>query len=156
MCGCKSKIGMARKGKNINLGMEDIIAGVVGGVACFALNLPLNKALDSQPQSTQDTVGKVLPFAKIGAGGYVAMNKKMDRRLRMAGAGFAAAGGIEAAAKFAPNLVSISGTGDVFDMLGSADMLALPIAPAAPLESSSFSDRAIMGTDVYADQRLAL
>lgn len=158
MCGCKSQIGMAkRNSKSINLGMEDILFGVGGAVAGMAINGVLNKALASQPENTRGMIGKVLPFAKIGAGGYVATNKKMDRKLRMAGAGFAAAGGIEVAATYVPDLVSISGTGDVFDMIGAADVLELPIAPSAPLENSSYGDsRAILGTDVYAEDRVML
>jgi hypothetical protein len=152
MCGCKSKIGMAkRKGKSINLGMEDIAAGVAGAVAGMAINGVLNKALASQPENTRAMIGKALPFGKIAAGGYAAMNKKMGRMVRLAGAGFAAAGGIELAATYAPSLVSISGTGDVFDMIGSPDMLSLPIAPSAPLENSSFAGDALLGTDIYAD-----
>lgn len=151
MCGCKSKIGMAkRKGKSINLGLEDIVAGVGGAVAGMAINGILNKALASQPESTRQMIGKALPFAKIGGGGYVATNRKMSRMVRMGGAGFAAAGGIELAAAYVPNLVSISGTGDVFDMIGSPDVLELPIAPSAPLESSAFAGDAVLGTAPYA------
>lgn len=149
MCSCNRINGMAkRKGKSINLGMEDIIAGVGGAVAGMAINGILNKALASQPENFRGTIGKVLPFAKIGAGGYAATNRKMSRMVRMAGAGFAAAGGIEVAATYVPSLVSISGT-DIFDMIGSPDVLTLPIAPAAPLENSSFPDTAILGMNDY-------
>lgn len=138
-----------RKGKSINLGMEDIIAGVGGAVAGMAINGVLNKALASQPENLRGTIGKVLPFAKIGAGGYAATNRKMSRMVRMAGAGFAAAGGIEVAATYVPSLVSISGTTDIFDMIGSPDVLTLPIAPSAPLENSSYGDTAILGVNDY-------
>lgn len=156
MCGCKSKIGMARskRSKSINLGMEDIAAGVAGAVAGMAVNGVLNKALASQPETTRDTIGKFLPFAKIGVGGYAATNRKMGRMARLAGAGFAAAGGIEVAAKYAPSLVSISGTGDVFSMIGSPDMMALPIAPSAPLEMADYQGDAVLGT--YSNGRAVL
>ncbi|MEM6773026.1 MAG: hypothetical protein AAF597_20790 [Bacteroidota bacterium] len=137
-----------RKGKSINLGMEDIVAGVGGAVAGMAINGVLNKVLEAQPENTRQMVGKFLPFAKIGAGGYVATNRKMSRTARMAGAGFAAAGGIEAAATFVPNLVAVGSATDVYNMIGSGS-LPLPIAPSAPLENSSFADTAILGTDGY-------
>lgn len=144
------------KSKKINLGMEDILFGVGGAVAGLALNPILSKALASQPEGTRQMIGKFLAPAKVAGGGYVAMNKKMDRKMRMAGLGLAAAGGIELGVAYAPGVVSISGTGDVFDMIGSPNMLTLPIAPAAPLENGSFSGDALLGTDVYADNRATL
>jgi hypothetical protein len=34
-------------------------------------------------------------------------------------------------------------------MIGSPDVLELPIAPAAPLENSSFPETAVLGTQDY-------
>lgn len=133
--------------------MEDIAFGIGGAVAGLALNPLLSKALASQPESTRSMIGKFLPAAKVAGGGYVALNKKMDRKMRMAGLGLAAAGGIELGVVYAPGVVSISGTGDVFDMIGSPDVLELPIAPSAPLERSAFAGDAILGTAPYAASR---
>lgn len=127
--------------------MEDIAFGIGGAVAGLALNPIINKALASQPDSTKSMIGKFLSPAKVAGGGYVAMNKKMDRKLRFAGLGLAAAGSLELAVSYAPEgTFSVSGTGDVFDMIGSPNMLELPIAPSAPLESSAFAGEAILGT----------
>lgn len=159
MCGCKSQIGMAkRKSKSVNLSMEDLLFAGAGAVAALALNPLLGKALESQSDSTKNMINNITSPAKALGGGYLAMNKKMDRKLRFAGIGIAAAGAIELGVKYAPEgTLAIAGTGDVFDMIGAADVLELPIAPSAPLENSSYGDsRAILGTDVYAEDRVML
>ncbi|MEM9930391.1 MAG: hypothetical protein AAF840_11270, partial [Bacteroidota bacterium] len=91
-----------RKSRNVTLGVEDILFGVGGAVAGLAINPILSKALASQPESTRSMIGKFLAPAKVAGGGYVAMNKKMDRKVRMLGLGVAAAGGIELGVQYAP------------------------------------------------------
>lgn len=129
---------MARK-KGVNLSQEDILFAVGGALGGIVINGALNKALASQPESTRDMVGKALPAIKLLGGGYVAMNKKMDRKLRFAAIGMAATGGIELGTKFAPDYFSIGNSADVFEMIGrSDDVLALPIVPSVPLEEPAF------------------
>ncbi len=134
MCSCK--IGsMARRKTSVSLSQEDILFAIGGALGGMALNGVLNKALESQPENTRNTIAKVIPAAKLVGGGYLAMNKKTDRKFRFLGIGMSVTGGIELGAQFAPDYFGIGSAADVFALTGTNnDILALPIVPSAPLE----------------------
>ncbi|MEM6397778.1 MAG: hypothetical protein AAF741_15625 [Bacteroidota bacterium] len=138
---------MART-KSLTITQEDILYACGGALGGIALNGVLSKVLESQPESTRSAIGKALPAAKLIGGGYLATQKKQDRKMRMLGLGVAATGTLELGIKFAPQYFSISGTGDVFDMLGdTTDVLALPIVPSAEFDEVPDTDGVLMGTD---------
>ncbi|MEM9527563.1 MAG: hypothetical protein AAGA31_13195 [Bacteroidota bacterium] len=137
---------MARS-KSMNLTIEDAGYVVGGALAGMALNLVANKALASQSENIRQMAGRGIPAAKVIGGGYLATKKKMDRRLRMAGLGLAATGGIELGRSLAPQYFGIGSADDVFSMIGSPDdVLSLPVVPSAPLEQPLFQEEAVMGT----------
>ncbi|MEO0733388.1 MAG: hypothetical protein AAFZ52_11175 [Bacteroidota bacterium] len=137
---------MARK-KSVNLTIEDAGYVVGGALAGMALNLVANKALASQSANVKQMAAKGIPAAKVLGGGYLATQKKMDRRLRMAGLGLAATGGIELGRAVAPQYFGIGSADDIFSMIGSPDsVLALPVVPSAPLEDPILQEEALMGT----------
>lgn len=150
-CACKRKIGMV-KGKSISVSTEDIAFAVLGAVGGLAVNGVLNNTLATQPEGTRQMVGRALPFVKIAAGGYLAANKKTDRKLRFAGLGLAATGGVEAGVKMAPQYFSISGTGaDVFALIGNSNVVEFPVVPSEPVQQGRlFEEEAVLGS--YAEE----
>lgn len=126
---------MARRSKSVSLGQEDIIFAVGGALGGLALNGVLNQVLANQPENTRNTLAKAIPAVKLIGGGFLAMNSKMDRKLRFAGIGMAATGGIELGSQFAPDYFGIGSSGDVFSLVAGTDVLALPIVPSANLET---------------------
>ncbi|MEM1215497.1 MAG: hypothetical protein AAGJ82_07425 [Bacteroidota bacterium] len=146
---------MSRKTK-VTITTEDLVFAGVGVVAGLAINPLANKALEGQSESIRNTVGTALPAAKLIGGGYLAMQKKMDRRARWFGVGVSAEGAGEIALRYIPsNFVSIQGVdGDIFSMIGQT--VEIPINPsvssALPAGGIGFEEDAILGTEnVYAD-----
>lgn len=157
---CKRcRIGSTRgKGKGFNITMEDVGFAVLGAVAGMAINPLANKALANQSEKVKEIARKALPAAKIVGGGYVAFNKKSNRKLRMGALGLAAEGGVELGLQLLPEkYVSINGmgNGDVFDMLGNT--VEIPITPSASLPTggeelelmNQDEDQILGAADVY-------
>lgn len=138
---------MARKSKSVNVTTEDVMFTVLGALGGLAVNGALNKALASQPADTVEMAGKLIPAAKLIGGGYVASQKKMDRRARFAALGLAGTGGIELGMKLQPKFFSIGSSTNVFELIGNTEeVLELPIAPQAELDTSElFTEESVMG-----------
>lgn len=117
---------MARKKSQFS--MEDVLFGAGGALVGLAANGVINKALANMPEGNRQMIGKALPIAKAVGGAYMAIKKGVDRKWRFFSAGIATAGAIETGVKFQPNLFSISGTGDLFSMIGNAEPVRLPVA----------------------------
>lgn len=152
MCGCKIGRSMARskKGGGITVTTEDVMYAVAGALGGLAINGIANKALESQSEGVRNTFGKALPILKVAGGAYVAQNKTMSRALRFAGLGVAGVGGIELGVKFAPNYLSINGTGsDVFALIGDTRVVNIPITPSASAgqDDAMFAEEPVAGTD---------
>ncbi len=154
MCNeCKIGRAMARRkaSRSVTITTEDILYGVLGAGVGLAANGVINRALASQPEGTRQTIGQVLPILKVAAGGSVAMNKKMDRKVRFAALGAAFAGGIEAGVKFAPQYFSISGgSADIFSLIQGTSVTEIPVNPNSALQPGSdpmFEESPILGSN---------
>lgn len=162
MCNeCKIGRAMARKGrsKSVAITTEDVVFGIIAGGAALAANKGLNVILEKQPDSTRTMIGQVLPFLKAAGGAAVAMNKKMDRRVRFGALGVAFAGGIETIARFAPEYVKVgSGSADIFSLIQGTDVTQIPVNPnsqLAPGAQPMFKESQVLGTSP-AQQMLVL
>jgi hypothetical protein len=99
--------------------------GVLGGMAS---NGAVAKVTANMSPNIQEATKKYLPYAKVGVGGAGLMAKKLDRRARMASAGFGAVGVVETAENLAPQYFSL-GSGETYRVLGmgNTDLSRTPI-----------------------------
>lgn len=146
MCGCKIGRSMARKGKGAKITTEDVAWAFGGAAASLLINRGVNMATQGMEAGTRDTIGKALPVAKMIGGGYVAMNKKTPRNIKFFAVGVGGTGAVEAGIKFMPQYFAI-GSANVFDVIGSANTIQLPISPNAPLEQGELYEEELLGME---------
>lgn len=152
---------MARKkstSKSVNITMEDVGYAIIGGVAGLGINGVANKALASAPEALRNNAGKIIPGIKVLGGGYVAMDKNMDRRARFFALGVAGTGAVELGIQYIPAQYTgisaeVSGAGDIFDMLGTVDTVTLDVDPATPItaDRGEYFDEELVGVGGYDD-----
>ena len=156
--------GMAKRkfrNKSANVSLMDVGYVVAGAILNFvAVNPAMNWAVDQLPEEYQDQGKKAVSLVKLGVSGAVVTSgtkyalpgfkkMKLPREAKMFALGVAGASGIEAAYQWSPDEYKekfvLSGTGDLFNSMGSTAVLQLEIDPSGELSGIIESDPALMG-----------
>lgn len=150
MCGCKIGRSMARKGKGTKLSTEDVAWAFGGAVSSLFVNRGVNMATKSMDAGTREMIGKGLPMAKMLGGGYVALNRKTPRNWKFFAIGVGGTAAVEAGIKFMPQYFAIGAAdgSNVFDVIGSSNLVELPIAPNTDLQLGELYEDELLGTEV--------
>ena len=120
--------------RSITVQLMDLLYVAGGAVLNYAVVNPLINKLTAKLQKADGTPmlgeyqGKILTALKGGGAAWAAYGTKLPKEVKLALFGVAGASGVELASQFMPDkMVTLNGTGNLFDAIGQTRMLEIPM-----------------------------